>query len=46
MAELNTGTRLRCDECKSEVIVLTGADAELTCCGSPLTVMSAGTPRG
>jgi hypothetical protein len=45
MSELSTGTRLRCDECKSEVIVLTGAEAELTCCGAPMTAISAGTAR-
>ena len=34
--DLVSGTRLRCESCGSEGIVVKPADAELTCCGSPL----------
>jgi hypothetical protein len=30
--------RLRCDKCGSEAIVTAPGDAELECCGAPMTV--------
>jgi hypothetical protein len=38
------GTRLRCDVCGSEAIVITAHDPVLTCCGQPLAVMTAPAP--
>jgi hypothetical protein len=35
------GTRLRCEVCGSEAIVITAHEPVLTCCGQPLTVMTA-----
>ncbi|HYH48357.1 MAG TPA: desulforedoxin [Acidimicrobiia bacterium] len=35
---LRVGMRLRCDQCGSEAIITTAGDAELECCGAPLTV--------
>ena len=32
---IGVGTRLRCAECGSELIVVGKADAELSCCGRP-----------
>jgi hypothetical protein len=32
---LAVGTRLRCPTCGSELIVVTKAEAELSCCGRP-----------
>jgi ribosomal protein S27E len=34
--ELVSGTRLRCEGCGSEAIVVKAATADLTCCGRPL----------
>lgn len=42
---LVAGTRLRCDECGAEVIVLNTASADLRCCGEPLTVTFDGESR-
>ena len=36
---LRVGVRLRCEQCGSEAIVTAGGDAELQCCGSPMTVI-------
>jgi hypothetical protein len=30
------GSRLRCAQCESEVLVVKGTDAEISCCGQPL----------
>jgi hypothetical protein len=38
----STGTRMRCDTCGAEFIVITAGDAELECCGVPPTVVSPG----
>jgi hypothetical protein len=38
------GTRLRCEACGSEAIVITAHDPELTCCDRPLSPMGAPTP--
>ena len=35
----STGTRMRCDTCGAEFIVITAGDAELECCGVPPTVV-------
>ena len=35
---VRVGMRLRCDQCGSEAIITAAGDAELTCCGTPLTV--------
>jgi hypothetical protein len=33
------GARLRCDSCRAEAVVTTGGDADLNCCGAPLSVI-------
>jgi hypothetical protein len=38
------GTRMRCEVCGSEAILITAHEPVLTCCGRPLTVMTAPTP--
>jgi hypothetical protein len=30
------GSRLRCAQCESEVLVVKGTDSEISCCGQPL----------
>jgi hypothetical protein len=30
------GTRLRCAECETEIIVVKGTDGVLLCCGAPM----------
>ena len=35
---IRVGTRLRCDKCGSEAIITGNGEAELGCCGQPLTV--------
>lgn len=35
---VRVGMRLRCDQCGSEAIITAAGDAQLECCGSPLTV--------
>jgi hypothetical protein len=37
MDQITIGERLVCTECGSEAIVVATGDAELTCCGKPLT---------
>jgi ribosomal protein S27E len=46
--ELVAGTRLRCETCGSEGIVVKAAAADLTCCGAPLvpTFVPGGKPPG
>jgi hypothetical protein len=39
------GTRLRCGTCGAEAIVLQPGAADLTCCGTPLTVTFDGSKR-
>jgi desulfoferrodoxin-like iron-binding protein len=39
------GTRLRCETCGAEAIVLQPGAADLTCCGAPLTVTFDGSKR-
>jgi len=39
------GTRLRCETCGAEAIVLQPGAADLTCCGAPLTVTFDGSRR-
>jgi hypothetical protein len=36
----SAGTRLRCEVCAAEAIVLTAVDPELTCCGRTLSPMA------
>ena len=38
----NSGTRLRCDVCNAEFIVLAAAEAEIKCCNQPPTVLTPG----
>ncbi|MGH9001434.1 MAG: desulfoferrodoxin FeS4 iron-binding domain-containing protein [Acidimicrobiia bacterium] len=38
MTELKAGVRLRCQACGSECIVTKAGQAELECCGAPLSV--------
>jgi hypothetical protein len=35
---VRVGMRLRCETCGSEAIITAPGDAELQCCGTPLTV--------
>jgi hypothetical protein len=30
------GSRLRCEKCETEIIVVKGTDAEVSCCGQPM----------
>ena len=39
------GTRLRCETCGAEAIVLQPGAADLTCCGVPLVVTFDGSRR-
>jgi hypothetical protein len=33
-----TGSRLRCAQCETEIIVVKGTDGEVSCCGQPMAV--------
>jgi desulfoferrodoxin-like iron-binding protein len=37
MAPTKVGTRLRCERCGTEIIVVKSTDDELTCCGQPMS---------
>lgn len=37
---IKSGTRLRCETCGSEVLIVKPAEPELTCCGTPLSPMA------
>jgi desulfoferrodoxin-like iron-binding protein len=39
--EQKAGTRLRCETCGSQIIVVKAGDAELACCGKPLAPLVA-----
>lgn len=39
-----TGTRLRCEVCGSEAIVITSHEPDLLCCGQPITAMAPPSP--
>lgn len=39
------GSRLRCESCGSEAIVMQAGEAELTCCDVPLVVIFDGSRR-
>ncbi|MCF8588952.1 hypothetical protein [Gordonia liuliyuniae] len=41
-AEATNGSRLRCNECKSEAIVTTAGGSSLACCGVALEVIFVG----
>lgn len=43
--ETKPGTRVRCEECGSELIVVKAADPELTCCDRPVSPLSPDKPR-
>jgi hypothetical protein len=30
------GSRLRCEQCETEIIVVKGTDGEVSCCGQPM----------
>jgi hypothetical protein len=36
MAEAAVGSRLRCGECGTEIIVVKATEAEVSCCGAPM----------
>ena len=36
---VRVGMRLRCEQCGSEAIITGAGDAQLECCGAPLTVI-------
>jgi hypothetical protein len=36
MSQVAVGSRLKCEKCQTEVIVVKGTDGELSCCGQPL----------
>ena len=42
---LAPGSRLRCETCGAEAIVLQTGAADLTCCGAPLVVTFDGSRR-
>ncbi len=46
MAEqaIEAGTRVRCENCGSEAVVVRAGGPELRCCGAELTVLSRGRP--
>ena len=31
-----TGSRLRCEQCETEIIVVKGSAGEVSCCGQPM----------
>jgi hypothetical protein len=36
MSPVAVGSRLKCEQCETEVIVVKGTDGEVSCCGQPL----------
>jgi desulfoferrodoxin-like iron-binding protein len=36
MAATKVGTRLRCERCGTEIIVVKATDDDLACCGQPM----------
>ena len=38
MAPTKVGSRLRCEHCGTEIIVVKATDAEVTCCGQAMAV--------
>jgi hypothetical protein len=44
-ATVTPGTRLKCETCGSEAIIIQPGPAELTCCGAPLAVIFDGSRR-
>jgi len=44
--EIKAGTRLRCESCSSEIIVIKPAEAVLECCGKPLAPLTPGSSAG
>jgi ribosomal protein S27E len=36
VAATKVGSRLRCERCGTEIIVVKAADAAVTCCGQPM----------
>jgi len=39
---MNPGTRLKCEQCGSEAIVVRGGGPELVCCGAPMSITFSG----
>jgi len=37
MASTTVGTRLRCERCGTEIIVVKAADGDVVCCAQPMT---------
>jgi len=37
MSPTKVGSRLRCERCGTEIIVVKATDAAVTCCGQPMT---------
>jgi hypothetical protein len=44
IVDVKPGTRLRCDTCGAELILVKAASPELSCCGKPLEPLTAGGP--
>ena len=42
--DVKAGTRLRCEECGAELVVIKAEGPELTCCGKPLSSLTASKP--
>ena len=42
---LATGTRVRCERCGAEAVLVKAQGPSLTCCDGPMTVVSAGPRR-
>jgi len=42
--DVKAGTRLRCDNCGSEMVLIKAEGPELTCCGQPLSPLTASKP--
>jgi hypothetical protein len=38
MTPTKVGTRLRCQRCSTEIIVVTSSDTELYCCNEPMSL--------
>jgi len=36
MSPTAVGTRLRCDQCGTEIIVVKATDGDVACCGAPM----------
>jgi hypothetical protein len=39
MSELKIGTRVKCEVCGSEAVVITSNEPKLACCGKPMVTV-------